>query len=88
MIRSHVAHRGVSPCSSTVARVVKTSVPARMPPVQPARNAVLAARGRSVNSSRIAGMIGKGEAAMATASGRISASTAPTKCPFRPSPDG
>jgi hypothetical protein len=41
-----------------------------MPTTQPSRNASAAARARGVNSSRIAGMMGKGEAARAIAPGQ------------------
>jgi hypothetical protein len=57
---------------ATAANVV---VATTMPRIQPSRKQTVVVRGRGVNSRRIAGMIGKGDAAIPSAMAAISGVT-------------
>ena len=67
-IRDHEAQAGVvSFCSTTSASRANTVTAAAIPAPHPPRNEKPVAKRLEVNSSSTAGMIGKGEAAIATA---------------------
>ena len=73
-IRVHETHVGVS-SKTSIAEASRTNAvtPTARATSQAARKVRLVARALGVNSSRIAGMIVKGDAAMAIASGTTSA---------------
>ncbi len=74
-------HDDVSDGASPVERLwvdateIRTVIAATMPTTQPSRNARLFARAPSLNSIRITAMIGSGQIATASASGRMSPMT-------------
>ena len=73
-MRVQDAHAGAaSLVSITSARKVKAVTDTAIPSAQPPRNARPFIRARGVNSSSTAGMIGNGEAAIATAEASPSA---------------
>jgi hypothetical protein len=57
------------------ANAANVVVATTMPSTQPSRKAPVVVRGRGVNSRRIAGMIGKGDAAIPSAKAAISGVT-------------